>query len=126
PDDVNSTVSFYTKGALATLLLDLKLRELTAGARSFDDVMRVLRERYPYGEPGYTTTELIGILDELAGQRGAFRPIFERRIAGTERLPLEEVVGVVGLELAFEASDNDRPETPYLGLRLGGGAPASV
>src|SRR5690606_8774387 len=78
------------------------------------------------GEPGYTTTELIAILDELAGQRGAFRPIFERHIAGTERLPLEEVVGVVGLELAFEASDNDRPETPYLGLRLGGGAPASV
>src|SRR5690606_31536397 len=125
-DDVNSTVSFYSKGALATLLLDLKLRQLTGNERSFDDVMRTLHERYPYGEPGYTTPELISILDELAGQRGAFRPIFEQHIAGTERLPLEEVLEVVGLELAFEPSDNDRPESPYLGLRLSGGSPAPV
>ena len=126
PDDVNSTVSFYTKGALATLLLDLKLREMTGGERSFDDVMRTLHERYPYGATGYTTPELIGILDELAGQRGAFRPVFDRHIEGTEPLPLDDVLGVAGLELAFEPSDNERPEAPYLGLRLSGGVPASV
>jgi predicted metalloprotease with PDZ domain len=126
PDDVNSTVSFYTKGALATLLLDLKLREMTGNERSFDDVMRTLHERYPYGATGYTTPELIGILDELAGQRGAFRPLFDRHVAGTETLPLEEAFGVVGLELRFEPSDNDRPEAPYLGLRLSGGSPAPV
>lgn len=126
PDDVNSTVSFYSKGALATLLLDLKLRQLTGNEKSFNDVMRLLYERHPYGAPGYTTPELIGILDEVAGQRGAFRPIFERHIAGTERLPLEDVVEVVGLKLEWEPSDNENAEAPYLGLRLSGGSVSSV
>jgi len=38
--------SYYTKGALAALVLDLRLRKGSAGTRSLDDVMRWLYRRY--------------------------------------------------------------------------------
>ena len=45
----NAVVSYYTKGSLVALALDLTLREATGGARSLDDLMRRLIERCPPG-----------------------------------------------------------------------------
>jgi predicted metalloprotease with PDZ domain len=42
----NALVSYYTKGALVALGLDLTIREETNGTRSLDDVMRLLWTRY--------------------------------------------------------------------------------
>ncbi len=42
----NSVVSYYQKGALVGLALDLAVRAATAGRRSLDDVMRLLWRRY--------------------------------------------------------------------------------
>ncbi len=49
----NSSVSYYLKGSLAALLLDMLIRRRTAGRRSLDDVMRLLFERYPLDGPGF-------------------------------------------------------------------------
>ena len=42
----NALVSYYTKGSLVALGLDLLIRQETAGARSLDDVMRLLWQRH--------------------------------------------------------------------------------
>lgn len=42
----NALVSYYTKGALVALGLDLLIRRETDGAHSLDDVMRLLWSRY--------------------------------------------------------------------------------
>lgn len=42
----NATVSYYTKGALVALALDLTIRRRTNGERSLDDVMRRLWRRF--------------------------------------------------------------------------------
>ena len=65
PDEhsVNSSVSYYLKGSLAALLLDLLIRHRTAGRRSLDDVMRLLFERYPATGPGFD--DAIGIRPEV-------------------------------------------------------------
>ena len=46
PHHPNTTISYYTKGALVALALDLKLRLETAGRTSLDDVIRELWRRY--------------------------------------------------------------------------------
>ncbi len=48
----NSLVSYYQKGALAALALDLTIRAATRGERSLDDVMRLLWKRWK-DAPGY-------------------------------------------------------------------------
>src|SRR5690606_32949346 len=42
----NAIVSYYTKGSLVALALDLTIRERSAGRRSLDDVMRLLWTRF--------------------------------------------------------------------------------
>jgi predicted metalloprotease with PDZ domain len=59
----NSGVSYYLKGSLAALLLDLLIRHRTAGRRSLDDVMRLLFERYPVTGPGFD--DALGIRPEV-------------------------------------------------------------
>jgi len=144
PDDVNSEVSFYDKGALACLLLDLELRRRTENRVSLDLVMRELYRRFPLSGPGYTSEDLLASLERHS--RSSFRELFESCIEGTERLPLEAALAAAGLELSFEANgsgeepgedagEGEREESagaveappvepplkPYLGLRLGPG-----
>jgi predicted metalloprotease with PDZ domain len=105
PDAVNSTVSFYSKGALVSLLLDLRIRELTADRASLDTVLRTMFERFPLAGGGYTEADLRATVEEVAGT--AFGGFFRDFVHGTEPLPLEEALRWVGLELALEAEKSD-------------------
>ncbi len=45
----NSAISYYVKGEVVAMLLDLHIRKATGGKKSLDDVMRLLFERYGDG-----------------------------------------------------------------------------
>lgn len=105
PDDVNSTISFYTSGAQASLALDLAIRTHTGNAASLDDVMRTMYERYPLSGPGYTPADLLAVINEVSG--ADFTDFFDRHIRGTEDFPLESLMSVCGLELVFEPAKHD-------------------
>jgi predicted metalloprotease with PDZ domain len=55
----NSVVSYYQKGSLVALALDLTIRNRTAGRRSLDDVMRLLWKQFKAAGPDYP-----GVTDE--------------------------------------------------------------
>jgi predicted metalloprotease with PDZ domain len=119
PDDANATVSFYSAGALASLLMDMELRSRTQNRVSLDDVMRTMYRRFPLSGSGYTTADLIAVLEELSGvQWDAF---FSSYINGTEEFPFETALNFVGLELALdpEKKEETGKQVPYAGLTLG-------
>jgi predicted metalloprotease with PDZ domain len=97
PDDVNATVSFYEGGALATLILDLELRRRTRNRVSYDTLMRTMYETFPATGPGFTTRDLIQILNRLT--ESSFEEFFHRHIDGAADYPFEELFRVVGLDL---------------------------
>jgi predicted metalloprotease with PDZ domain len=105
PDSVNSTVSFYSRGALVSLLLDLRIRELTANRASLDAVMRRMFEQFPLDEGGYTEADLRRTIEQVAGS--SFGGFFRDFVHGTEPLPLEEALEWVGLELELDAKKSD-------------------
>ncbi|MBS0197050.1 MAG: M61 family metallopeptidase [Planctomycetes bacterium] len=125
PDSVNSTVSFYNKGALVNLLLDMEIRTRTSGAKGLDDLMRALYKRYPAAGPGYTTADILNILQELTGTD--FAPFFADYVRGVKELPLADALACVGLELkrvprkdeGVEPVTHDTlSQEPYIGLDL--------
>lgn len=122
PDDVNSTVSFYRKGALVNLLLDLRLRRSSGDALNLDVVMRQLYERFPLGGSGFTSADLQQLLEELSGD--SFEDFFDRYVRGVDPLDFDTELAHVGLELVFKARDgSNQPDPPLradLGLRLDG------
>ena len=91
---VNSGVSYYLKGELAALCLDLALRRLTGDARSLDDVMRLLWTQSGDGQ-GVAEDGVEAAAEQVAGQ--SLKPFFDRALRSTEELDLS-VLSHVGLE----------------------------
>jgi predicted metalloprotease with PDZ domain len=96
-DAENASFSYYTKGSLVGLLLDLEIRQRTAGARSLDDVFRYLYEHYALPKPGWPVGGFERAVETVAGSD--FTDFFARHVAGTEELPYERMLGYAGLRL---------------------------
>jgi predicted metalloprotease with PDZ domain len=100
----NATISYYQKGALVALLLDLELRVRSGNARSLDDVMRLLWERWGARDVGFPEGEVERVVSEVAGvDMAAF---FDHAIRGTEELDLAGGLAAAGLVLGY------RPAAP--------------
>ena len=114
PDEnsVNTSISYYTKGSLAGLLLDARIRHLTNGTRSLDDVMRAAYARYS-GARGYTPAAFQAVASTVAGTD--LRPFFHRVLDTTEELDYTEMLDWYGL--AFAATP-DSATVPTLGVPL--------
>jgi len=113
----NTGISYYQKGALVALLLDMEIRARTGGDRSLDDVLRLLYETYPISGPGIP--EQGGYreaVERVAG--GDFGPFFARYIAGTAELDYESALTHAGLALRWghkEARADGQPPA-WLGI----------
>lgn len=101
----NRKVSIYHKGALAALILDLEIRELTRDEKSLDDVMRGLWHRFGKTGIGYTHADYVQIVEETAGV--SMSGYFETCILGTAPLQdrLAKVLQYVGLGLHCQPVD---------------------
>jgi predicted metalloprotease with PDZ domain len=80
-------LSYYDKGLLVGLLLDAEVRSRTNGAKSLDDVMRLLYERHHLPLPGYGEEELRAVISEVAGTD--LSDIYNRMVASTQELPYD-------------------------------------
>ena len=67
----NAVSSYYVKGSLVALCLDLLIRERTQGQRSLDDVMRLLWQRYGQGFYDTDTQRTGSRAGKTAGVKGS-------------------------------------------------------
>ncbi len=132
----NAVVSYYVKGSLVALALDLTLR---LSGSSLDAAMRALWQRYGASGVGVPEDGIATIAAELGGRDvGDF---FARYVHGTDDPPLEELLQQYGVTLNVRAphGDDDRggkpgkervaPDTPsvrWLGAKLAAGAEAKL
>lgn len=108
----NNQISYYVKGAMVTLLLDLKIRLNSDGDRSFDDVLRRMWQEFGKDEIGYTPEQLEAILSDIAGED--LSAILYDYLHTTKPLPLKEMLAEFGLYLRGDAEK----QPPYTGLRV--------
>lgn len=107
----NSQISYYLKGEMVTLLLDLLIRDRTDGAKSFDDVLVAMWEQFGKAEIGFTETQLKNIIETVADRD--LTEFYDRYIHGVAELPLNEYLNPFGLEL-----QPTEINTPYLGINV--------
>ncbi len=124
---VNAIVSYYAKGALIALALDLTLRHGSDGRVALDDVVRECWRRFGETGEGMPERGLESVARELAGiELGDF---FERYVRGTADLPLATLLREVGVVLHFRAAESSSdsggkpasakaPPLPWLGAKL--------
>ncbi len=100
----NAIVSYYTKGSLIALALDLTLRSVTDGRRSLDDLMRRLWREYGKPLVGVPEGRIELMAAEVAGQEmGEF---FARFLYGTEDLPLAELLKSVAVDYLLRPAES--------------------
>ena len=129
----NAIVSYYTKGALVALCLDLMLRTGSRGRRSLDDVMRLLWREYGVHLAGVpedgieravlsvadaaadnvsgTAADFPGATAGSEALRRRLRSFFRNVVHGTTPLPLQQLLKAAGFALQ---------------VRVGGGAGLGV
>jgi predicted metalloprotease with PDZ domain len=115
---LNAIISYYTKGSLIGLALDLSIRAKTGGKKSLDDVMRALWERYGRdfykgAARGVTPAEVEALFDEISG--GRFKPFFDKYIRGTEDIPLSKLLAPFGVKY----NDERKSSKPSLDANIG-------
>jgi predicted metalloprotease with PDZ domain len=121
----NAIVSYYTKGSLVALALDLTIRTGSDGKKSLDDVMRMLWQRYGRdfyapdgsGGRGVTEAELLTVFDAASGLKLA-RTI-RRYAEGTDDLPLARLLAPFGVKWVDKRGDKliDANAKPGMGIR---------
>jgi len=94
----NSQISYYLKGELVAMLLDLTIRSYTQNHKSLDDVMRSLWQYYGKSEIGYTEGELYKIIETVAGVN--LQDFFKRYIHSTAELDYNYYFEYFGLQLS--------------------------
>lgn len=109
----NSQISYYLKGEMVSLLLDLLIRSHHSNKRSLDNVMILLWEQFGKTEIGFTPADLQNIIESVAGLD--LSDFFQRFIDGTEELPFNEYLEPFGLQVQAE---NQKEGVPYLGINV--------
>ncbi len=116
----NSTISYYNKGALLGMLLDLEIRSATHGEKSLDDVMRLMFQKF-YASPassyylhgrGYTEKDILAAVNYVS--RGDFTSFFQQYVTGTAPLPYTDILAKAGLALHIATSPNAPPSLGVL------------
>ncbi|WP_018607292.1 M61 family metallopeptidase [Uliginosibacterium gangwonense] len=97
----NAIVSYYQKGSLVALGLDLTIRAKTGGKRSLDDVMRHLWQHYGEGSAGLPEGAMPEIIKAATGVD--VRKEIARWAEGTEDVPLARLLKTFGIHLARKA-----------------------
>ncbi len=100
----NAIVSYYVKGSLVALCLDLLIRERTRARKSLDDVMRALWKRYGTTGAGLEEGDFERLAREVTGLRlGRF---FETALRSTRELPLKAALLTHGIDMRLRAAES--------------------
>jgi predicted metalloprotease with PDZ domain len=111
-------LSYYTKGLVVGLIFDAAIRQATQGAKSLDDVMRALYDKYKSPKPGYEENGILAAINDVSGRD--MTALYHQMLQSTEEVPYELLQGI-GLRVhgpGFQLADT--------ALDLNGGVVASV
>jgi predicted metalloprotease with PDZ domain len=105
----NTSISYYPKGEIIGVVLDLLIRGKTKGKASLDDVMRHMYREFYLDSPnatyylrgrGYRDEDFFRVASEVAGED--LRDFFKRYAQNVETPPYEEAFAQAGLKFIRE------------------------
>lgn len=89
------SISYYNKGELDGILLDILIRNATGDRKSLDDVMRYLYAEFPEQHRYYRATDIEAAVNHVAGRN--LDGFFRNYVAGTAEIPWNQMLGLAGL-----------------------------
>jgi len=112
----NTRISYYSKGAVAAFLLDMKIRSLTDNEKSLDDVMRKMFSRY--SKKGFTSENFRSVASKIAGED--LDDWFANAIDSTNELEYDESLTFMGIKIPDAAEQDDDEDESEAATAFGG------
>jgi predicted metalloprotease with PDZ domain len=106
----NTTVSYYSKGEVVGILMDLEIAQATKGEKSLDDVMKAMYLQNKAAKKGYTDAEFKAMVEKISGQ--SFTGFWAKYVNGTDAIEYDKYFGYAGIKVK---NDNEGNNAPYLG-----------
>lgn len=112
-NSINNQISYYDKGDVVNMMLDLTIRSASAGKRSLDDVFKHLYDEFSKKNRNYTPADYQKAAELMAGR--SLDDFFSRYVRGTDEIDYNGIVNAIGLRLV--ASDANAGKA-YIGADL--------
>lgn len=92
------SISYYNKGELLGVLLDLKIRDSTGDRTSLEDLFRWMNEHYAKQEKFFHDSESVRQAVETLS-KSDFRGFFQKYVSGVDDIPWDSYFRSVGLQV---------------------------
>lgn len=109
----NTFISYYSKGEVVGLLMDLEITNATKGAKSLDDVMKAMYLQCKTLKRGYTDAEFKAMVEKISGVN--FTNFWAKYVNGTTDVEYAKYFDYAGINIATE---NATPNKPAVGAAL--------
>lgn len=110
----NTSVSYYSKGAVLGALLDLEIIHATKGQKKLDDVLRNLYQNYFVKEKrGFTEKEFQQAVEMVAGK--SMEEFFSKYVYDAQNIDYNKFFNYAGLNISHSILSN---EPPALGINI--------
>lgn len=112
-NSINNQISYYDKGEIVSMMLDMTIRNASGGAKSLDDVFRHLySEVYKKGK-NFTSADFQKACELMAGK--SLDEFFSGYVRGRKEIDYNSLLAPFGLELKAVESNAGRP---YIGADM--------
>ncbi|HEV2616888.1 MAG TPA: PDZ domain-containing protein [Candidatus Acidoferrales bacterium] len=109
------SISYYNKGQILGVLLDLEIRDATGNRKSLDDVLRAMDDDYAHRNRFYNDSA--GVEQEAEKVAGrSLKDFFAKYVAGTDDIPYDDFLRVAGL-----AATKQQQSIADFGFEISGG-----
>ena len=113
-NSVNNQISYYDKGEIVNMMLDVTIRSASNGAKSLDDVMRYLYNEFYKKGRNYTPEDFQKTAEMMAGRN--LDDFFSKYVRGEAEIDYDAILAPLGLNVTAEQSNKGRA---YLGADTG-------
>lgn len=107
----NTGVSYYSKGEVVGLLMDLEIAQATKGTKSLDDVMKAMYLQGKTLKRGYTDAEFKAMVEKISGK--SFTDFWTKYVNGTHPVEYDKYFGYAGITIK---NQNEGNNIPYIGV----------
>ncbi|MBK7034559.1 MAG: M61 family metallopeptidase [Ignavibacteria bacterium] len=108
PDEnaVNNQISYYDKGEIVNMMLDMSIRSASGGTKSLDDVMRYLWAEFFKKNRNFAPEDYQKVSEMMAGK--SLDDFFAKYVRGREDIDYDSIVNPFGLQMKVTTPNANR------------------
>jgi predicted metalloprotease with PDZ domain len=95
------SISYYNKGEILGVMLDLAVRDATGGAESLRDVLQWMNDNFAKKQRFFSDSDGVRAAVEAVTKKD-FSSFFARYVSGTAEIPYDDFLATVGFRLRVE------------------------